>query len=179
MLTTSLQLERSFFTAIQVEADRKHMLGQGEVEVRTSQTFGQATQDGSRWAVELDLTVAGKPNSTPPPYHIHLHSVGNFTFAKTDLGQADKARLLAVTGVSILYSQAREYLLVLTARGPWGPFQLPTVSFVDARPAQETQAREATQLPNARHRAANQPTRRQTRRNPPRKPARSKDHTGE
>ena len=153
MLTPSLQLERSFFTDVHIQADPKHVLGKGEVEVTTSQTLGRASQDGSRWVVELDIAIAGKQGSIAPPYHIHLHSVGTFLFGKADVDEAQKARLLAITGVSILYSQAREYLLILTARGPWGSFQLPTVSFVDARPTQQPQAPEVTEMSTKGHRA--------------------------
>jgi len=137
MFTPSLQLERSFFTQVEIEADPKHVLGQGQVEVTTTQALGPAAEKGSLWVVELDLSVAGKERSSAPPYRIHLHSVGTFSFPRTAMADVEKAHLLAVTGVSILYSQAREYILMLTARGPWGPFQLPTVSFIDNEPDRE------------------------------------------
>jgi preprotein translocase subunit SecB len=139
MLAPQLQLERSFFTHVEVVADQRHQLGQREVEVTTSQTLGPASEDGARWIVELGISVAGKENSPAPPYRINLHSVGTFTFANAGMPDVEKACLLRVTGVSILYSQAREYLLMLTARGPWGPLQLPTVSFIDNVPSNEAQ----------------------------------------
>jgi hypothetical protein len=154
MLTPSLQLERSFFTAVEIEAEHNHVLGQGEVEVRASQTLGLASKDAALWVVELDLTVVGKEGPTPPPYRIHLHSVGTFSFAAPATPEADKARLLAVTGVSILYSQAREYLLILTARGPWGSFQLPTVSFIDNKPTGGALASHAVREPASEYQSA-------------------------
>lgn len=160
MLTPSLQLERSFFADVQIKANPKHVLGQGEVEVKATQTLGRATQDGLRWVVELDLTVAGKENATSPPYNIHLHSVGIFQFAGPDLSDAQKAHLLAVTGASILYSQAREYLLMLTARGPWGSFQLPTVSFADSSPRLHGNANQRARPSTMPHRPPVSTTRR-------------------
>jgi preprotein translocase subunit SecB len=134
MLRPSLQLERSFFTEVEIAADHQHKPGEGKAEVAAAQSIKQASDDGAHWVVELDLTVAGKEGTPGPPYRVHLHTVGAFSFAAGTLSELEKARLLAVTGVSILYSQAREYLLILTARGPWGPFQLPTVSFIDNEP---------------------------------------------
>ncbi len=149
MLTPQLQLERSFFTQVEIAADPQHQPGRTELEVKTTRTMGPACQDGSRWLVELGISVAGKENLPKPPYRINLHSVGTFTFANAGLQDAEKARLLAVTGVSILYSQAREYLLMLTARGPWGPLQLPTVSFIDSEPSAEAQLPQQVREPGA------------------------------
>jgi hypothetical protein len=67
------------------------------------------------------------------PYEIRLIAFGQFTVADEKIERPRAAQLVAVSGVSIIYSAAREYLMVLTGRGPWGAFQLPTVSFVDAR----------------------------------------------
>ena len=36
-----------------------------------------------------------------------------------------------MNGSSILYSSAREYLLLITSRAPWGQLKLPTMSFAD------------------------------------------------
>ena len=39
-------------------------------------------------------------------------------------------KLLEVNGASILYSSAREFLITISARGPWGQITLPTKSFL-------------------------------------------------
>ncbi len=41
------------------------------------------------------------------------------------------ADMVRVTGSSILYSAAREFLLTLMGRGPWSPMMLPTISFME------------------------------------------------
>jgi len=42
----------------------------------------------------------------------------------------DPLKLLEVTGASILYAAAREFLITITSRGPWGAIMLPTTSFL-------------------------------------------------
>jgi len=129
-----LQLERSFFTAVDVAAIPDHKPGQAQVTVNTEQTLGVLTPDASRWQLALDIQVGSPQGGAALPYRIHLHTIGVFAFPEAGVEEAEKARVLAVTGASILYSQAREFALILTSRGPWGPFQLPTVSFLDAAP---------------------------------------------
>ena len=41
--------------------------------------------------------------------------------------------LLKITGASILYSAAREFLLITTSRLPWKPVMLPTISFAQVK----------------------------------------------
>src|SRR5439155_16632306 len=71
-------------------------------------------------------------------------------------------RLVQTNGPSILYSIARELVREQTARGPEGPFILPTASFVqDPPPAQATQpaipAATSEQTPVAEPSPATQP----------------------
>jgi preprotein translocase subunit SecB len=147
-----LQLERSFITNLEVNADPEHKPGMTELEVQATRSFGPVAPDGSHWHAELDLRVGGKPG-THPPYSIRLHSVGLFSFGGAKLTDAEKAQLLAITGVSILYSQARECILMLTGRGPWGPYQLPTVSFVEDEPSAEAAAHPAVRETGSEYQA--------------------------
>lgn len=149
MLKPQLQLERSFFTRVEIAADPQHTPGRFGLEVKTAQTIGSTSQDGSHWIVEISISVAGKEGMPVAPYRINLHCVGTFAFSDATISDVEKERLLAVTGASILYSQAREYLLMLTARGPWGPLQLPTVSFIDGGPSDEAQPPQEVREPAA------------------------------
>ncbi len=45
------------------------------------------------------------------------------------LAKEEAVKLAGITGSSILYSAAREHLLMVTGRMMWGPFQLPTIRF--------------------------------------------------
>lgn len=150
MQQAPLQLERSFFTSLEVEADPQHKLGESRVNLTADPMIGVLDDDPGRWQIDLDIKVRPEPGATPPPYRIHLHVIGAFAFPGRDRTEEEKAGILAATGVSILYSQAREFLLMLTSRGPWGPFQLPTVSFVDTR----LQHQESEETPVVREPAA-------------------------
>lgn len=132
MLQTPLQLERSFIPIVEVLADPEHKRGEAQVNLKVEQGMSALDQEASRWQVDLDISVGAEPGSGAPPYRVHLHVVGVFSFAAPEIAEQERARIVGVTGASILYSQARELLLMMTSRGPWGAFQLPTVSFVDS-----------------------------------------------
>jgi len=79
------------------------------------------------WRVALDL--AFEPDTEHPgPYRIALTMIGFFRLPD-GLERPEAARLVGITGASILYSAAREQVLLVTGRGVWGPFQLPTIRF--------------------------------------------------
>ena len=181
MLKPMLQLERSFFTEVDIAAIPEHKPGKAQVAVRAEQTLGVLTPDASRWQLDLSIEVISPQGAAALPYRIHLHSIGIFTFPDPATAEAEKARVLAVTGASILYSQAREFALILTSRGPWGPFQLPTVSFLDTVPTKSGPPASSVSEPapaahSARRTAAKPPgsRRRPSRGNVPRRPRRPK-----
>jgi preprotein translocase subunit SecB len=60
------------------------------------------------------------------PYNIHLVALGHF---KVHPEWPDPDKMVSVNGASILYSAAREFLITITSRGPWGQISLPTKSF--------------------------------------------------
>ena len=41
------------------------------------------------------------------------------------------AKVVGVNGASNVFSSAREYLMLVTSRGPWGQLRLPAMSFAD------------------------------------------------
>lgn len=62
----------------------------------------------------------------PIPYDISLRIVG--IFRTTDVLEEDKKAGFAIpAGVSILFSAAREFVLSITSRHPYGAFALPVV----------------------------------------------------
>ena len=68
------------------------------------------------------------------PYAIHLVVVGLFTIDKKF---PDHEKLLRVTGASMLYSAAREFIITVTSRGPWSEVIIPTVSFLPEEKAKK------------------------------------------
>lgn len=127
MPTPPLQLERSFYDQLSLSAIPEHERGKGGYEVQTTVQL-QAGDSGRRWLLSLTIATKAKPGP-PPPYEIHLKCNGFFSVPVPKENEEETARLVGVTGSSMLYSAAREYVLLLTSRGPWGPLQLPTTSF--------------------------------------------------
>jgi len=129
-----LQLEESFFDAVSLEVVPEYVPdGEGRprqhgVEVH----LNLATLDDNpgMWRVTLDLTDKDVEGETPR-YHFRLRIVGFFRWVRGDHPEQAVAQIVTANGASILYSSAREYLLMLTSRTPWGQISLPTMSFAD------------------------------------------------
>ena len=134
MAQPPLLLEESYFDEVHVEAapeyvpDPEAAPRRHGVEVQ----LGLATVDESPglWRVSLDIRHKSVDDETPR-YRFRLRAVGFFRYVADAQTEPDVARLMAANGASILYSSAREYLLLLTSRGPWGQLSLPTLSFAD------------------------------------------------
>jgi preprotein translocase subunit SecB len=129
-----LLLEQSFISKLRIDAIAAHSPGGGdESEVETQVSMGQAEDNPERWQVMVELSIL--PNDQKPgPYGVEMRIHGYFRLPP-DIPEEQAQHLLGITGASILYSAAREHLLLVTGRGPWGPIQLPTASFAPARAA--------------------------------------------
>ena len=129
-----LQLEESFFDTVRLEVvpeyvpDSEGRPQQHGVEIH----LNLATLDDNpgMWRVTLDLTDKDVEGATPR-YHFRLRIIGFFRWVDGERPEQDVAQVVAVNGASILYSSAREYLLLLSSRTPWGQINLPTMSFTD------------------------------------------------
>ncbi|OHZ01195.1 protein-export chaperone SecB [Salinicola sp. MIT1003] len=132
MIGTPLQLERSFFAKVHIEANPDYLPGQsdeqqGDIEITVSLNVGQHQQDPNRYQVRLSIDKL-EGNKTQLPYIISLQIVG--LFQVDEAFKADNIKhLVEINGASMLYSAAREQVLSITGRGPWGAFQLPTINF--------------------------------------------------
>jgi preprotein translocase subunit SecB len=87
----------------------------------------------------VKLQVSTVPaGELPIPYRVALEVIGFFSVLP-DMPEAEVTNLVYMNGSALLYSAAREYLLLLTGRGPWPALQLPTTNFLSA-PAVDTVA---------------------------------------
>ncbi len=75
-----------------------------------------------RVAITIDST-----ETKPAPYDVLLIVIGTFG---TVPDFPEKETLVKISGSSILYGAAREYLATITGRGPYPPLLLPSVSFL-------------------------------------------------
>jgi preprotein translocase subunit SecB len=135
MAQPPLLLEESYFDIVSLEAvpdyvpDAEGQPRRHGVEMQ----LGLATVDDNPdvWRVSLDIAHKAVEEETPR-YRFRLRAIGYFRYVADEIPEAEVAQLIATNGASILYSSAREYLLMLTSRTPWGQLSLPTMSFADA-----------------------------------------------
>ncbi|MGD9676269.1 MAG: hypothetical protein AB7V19_06260 [Candidatus Bipolaricaulia bacterium] len=134
MAQPPLQLEESYFDIVSVEAAPEYVPDpEGEPRRHGAEMkLSLATVDASPdvWRVSLDMRNK-EDDGAIPRYAFHLRTIGFFRYVAEERPEPEVAQLMAVNGSSILYSSAREYLLLLTSRLPWGQLNLPTMSFAD------------------------------------------------
>jgi preprotein translocase subunit SecB len=91
------------------------------------------SEDAMRWNVVLHVKsewVGEGEEIRENRFDFDLVAVGRFAWKGNPEEDRDKiAKIVSISGASILYSSLRDMLLTLTARGPWGPYLLPTVRF--------------------------------------------------
>jgi len=101
-------------------------------ELQATPKCDKQSNEPHRWTVALDLKYQPAVE-TNTPYIISLTLVGVFEVAK-DCKESLVQRLVQTNGPSVLYGIARELIREQTARGPDGPFIIPTASFVPDEP---------------------------------------------
>ena len=134
MAPPPVQLEESYYGVVSLEAPQDYVPDQhaqpAEREVQIKLDLATVDADPRMWRVTLDIRHSELAHETPR-YRFHLRVVGFFRWAGGEIPAAEEGRLVATNGAAILYSSARELLLLLTSRMPWGQLSLPTVSFTD------------------------------------------------
>ncbi len=133
-MKSPLQLERYFFDDIIVGAVREDVPGDAEHDVKTETKLARNNEDEHRWRLELRIHTDQKEGNPPPRYDLGLRAIGYFRDSFEDLDEDKRARLVSVNGASILYSAAREFVLMITNRCPHGGYWLPTISFFASEP---------------------------------------------
>jgi len=134
MAQPPLQLEESYFDVVSVEAAPEYV-PDAEAKPRrhgVEMQLGLATVDDSPgvWRVSLDIRDKVIDDEASR-YRFRLRVIGFFRWSTERQPEDQVAQIVAVNGASILYSSAREYLLMITSRAPWGQLSLPTMSFAD------------------------------------------------
>lgn len=153
-----LVVERHFFTKVVVEANPDHRPERGkgqEVRIQTRVQGGHRTDDPRRW--RLILTVGTEASEEEKlPYRFNLECVGFFTVSP-EVEEKKIPFLVHANGAAILYSSAREFLLMITSRGPWGGFYLPTTNFLQPPQPEREEALVPEREPKARQKNTQKP----------------------
>jgi preprotein translocase subunit SecB len=122
-----LQLKQYFFPHVEVTADAQFKSTKKPIKPFFDvKTYVDNDENNGLYQVMLEITVEPENDKSRVPYSIHLVAVGLFE-VRPDF--PDPEKLLGITGASMIYSAAREYIITITARGPWPKFILPTISF--------------------------------------------------
>lgn len=141
MINLPLLLEGHSFTKVHVEADPFFQPEAGRkpsVRFDMNVTLLQHKEDPRKWQAVLAIKAVPLDDK-PIPYKVDLECVG--FFAVDPQVEAAKMSLLVQTnGAAVLFSSAREFLLLVTGRGPWPPLYLPTTNFLAPPRQQEEEA---------------------------------------
>src|SRR3989344_3868280 len=145
MSQTPLQLDSYFFPKVHVEASPDFLPGDApkEQDVQIDVNVGLLGSKDEPRRFQLTLDIGGvSAKDKPLPYKIEITAVA-FISVDHELNHPDIERLVQVNGASMLYSSARELVLMVTGRGPWNAFQLPTINFHGVIPP-SAEVKEAT-----------------------------------
>ncbi|MBE0653120.1 MAG: protein-export chaperone SecB [Bacteroidales bacterium] len=124
MKQSQLQLIKYFFPTINITADPDHKIKEKRAfSVAIEVKLTKIPDAESKYQLDLVITIKEKePGNTP--YFGVIQVVGFFNVDK-GLSKEDISVLMHTRGGKILYSAAREFVLQLTSRGPWGSILLP------------------------------------------------------
>jgi len=124
---TPLLLEEYFFPVVQVVANSSTPEEEIELNFDINVTLRENESEGKKlYQVAVDIHSTEEIEESKQPYTIHLVAIGIFSVVPEF---PDIPKLLHITGSSMLYSAAREFLITITSRGPWDAISLPTFSF--------------------------------------------------
>lgn len=124
---TPILLEEYFFPIVQVGANPDGPEEAPDPQFNIKVTIGKAEEE-NLYQVTVAINTPDDEEETKQNYYVHLVAVGIFS-VNPEFDNIPK--LLHVTGSSMLYSAAREFLITITSRGPWDAVSLPTFSFLD------------------------------------------------
>ncbi len=135
MKAPPIRLLEQHYDNVSVKTIREHSSGENMGwKLETTISLRQNPDKDRIWAVLLEITLGQEEDKPPIPYEIMVHATGTFE-VHPGIPTEAIAKLVAINGTSILYSGMRDFVATITARGPWGSFLLPTVSFADFEPS--------------------------------------------
>lgn len=127
MQPARLQLETYVFEEISVRSNRDAP-GDAVPDVSAEPEFLRHETDPALYQVRLTIACGGDEGA-PTPYTVRAVVRGLF---RIDLDRTDaqsRNMLISNTSVSLLYGAARDFIMTVTARGPFEPLLLPAVFF--------------------------------------------------
>lgn len=126
-MDSPLYLHQYFFPCIEITADPQAGSPNDHEYLFETKVDVLGPDEKGLYQVNLEISSFPEDIENLQPYAIRLITVGLFSVSND---WNDAVKLLKVNGASILYSAAREFLITITSRGPWGAVSLPVISFL-------------------------------------------------
>ena len=122
-----LQLEEIFFPVQEVQANPEHDLTGDRAGTKILNAFNVQQIEGQLgvWGAEL-IIECDRENSVNPPYFFKVQAYA-MVRADPSLDMAGAQAITTTTCFSVLVGSARERLMDLTSRAPWGRFMMGVV----------------------------------------------------
>jgi len=132
MKSSTLQLENFFIGNLSLNPTEGWFTKSGKIKIDVKLDCRRNASDKQSWMIGLNISFkAAQPE--PISYEGHIEIVGYFIIEDTTIPEEKQADIAAVNGASMLYSSARELIVMLTGHGRNGRLILPSVSFIDYR----------------------------------------------
>lgn len=131
MIPSPLQVDIHFFTKIELGVSDIDPEKAGEGVLHSFLECKRHKDAERKYMLKLALKqTPGKAEGTPL-YTFEFEVVGLFTVHEDYQVEKGVERLVRVNGAAVLYGAIREMAATLSARGPYPPITLPTVTFLD------------------------------------------------
>jgi len=124
-MNTPIKLDEYFFPVVQVVADPSAEDKEQELDYKIEVSL---SHDKEKKLYQVAIEITSIQDDKAHQYAINVVAIGIF---RVDKRFKDINKLLYINGASMLYSAAREFLITITSRGPWGAVTLPTHSFLE------------------------------------------------
>jgi preprotein translocase subunit SecB len=127
-MNTPFRLDSYFFPVVQVVANPEYRNIEEQQE-QSFKIFPSVAKNGENglYQVSVKISLLEGEEKIPVPYSIQLVAFGFFE-VQPDWPEPEK--MLFINGSTILYAAAREFLITISSRGPWGAVTLPMMSFL-------------------------------------------------
>jgi len=135
VIKSPLHLKTYVFTKLSVTADSPHEGAKRDAAMTTHTKVETARNntDKNNWRVGLQISCVPAEKDAVS-YRIEAELIGIFQM-DGDFPEEKAVDIVSANAPSVLYSAAREMILLITGRGPFRPFCLPSVTFIDHAPS--------------------------------------------
>ena len=131
MRAAQVQITNYFVSELQFTANRSFDVSKPSVvtvdDLQVHTTATAKDEERADWQITLRVALDAPPDQNAP-YSFLLEMIG-FIHVDESVSEDRTERFARINGTSLVFSAAREIVKAATARGPFPPLLLPTVTF--------------------------------------------------